>query len=95
MQVLVGGIIAGVVLWLVPGLHSLLACLVAGTLTAYLFVQTGPRSLVERLGMGLSVALIAWTAGPRAAFGQSLLWHLVGWTAASAALAYYLRPRAE
>ena len=95
MRVLVGGIIVGLILYFVPGLHSLLACLIAGTLTSFFFVQMGPRSVVERLGLGLSIAVIAWVAGPRAALGQSLLWHLAGWTAASAALTYYLRPKSE
>ena len=43
----------------------------------------------------MTVSLLAWVAGPRAASGQSLLRHLLGWGAAGAALAYYLRPKSE
>lgn len=95
MRVLVGGLIAGVVLYLVPGQHSGPACLVAGALLTFLLLQLGPRSVVERLGAVMTVALIAWIAGPRAALRQSLLWHLLGWAAAGSALAFYLRPKSE
>jgi len=95
MRVLVGGLIAGVVLYFVPGLRSGPACLVAGGLSALILVLVGPRSVVERVGLLLCVALIAWVAGPRAARGESLLGHLAGWTAASAALAFYLRPTSD
>jgi hypothetical protein len=95
MRVLVGGLIAGVILYFVPGLHSGPACVVAGILLACLMLQLGPRSLVEKVGAGLTAALIAWTGGPRAAAGQSLIWHLLGWTAASSALAWYLHPKSE
>ena len=95
MRVLIGGLIAGVILRIAPGLHSGLACLLAGLLLASLLLQLGPRSVVERIGAVMTVSLAAWLAGPRAAAGQSLLWHLFGWGAAGAALAYYLRPKSE
>ena len=95
MRVLVGGLIAGVVLRIVPGLHSGLACLCAGLLLAFLLAQLGPRSVVERMGLVLTASLLAWVAGPRAASGQSLAWHLLGWAAAGAALSFHLRPRSE
>ena len=95
MRVLVGGLIAGIILYFVPGLHSGPACLVAGLLLTFLLLQLGPRSVVERLGAVMTVSLIAWLAGPRASSGQSLLWHLLGWGAAGAALSFYLRPKSE
>jgi hypothetical protein len=95
MRVLVGAFIAGVILYLVPGLHSGPACLVAGALLTFLLLQLGPSSVVEKLGATLTAAVLAWIAGPRASSGQSLLWHLLGWTIAGSALAYYLRPRTE
>jgi hypothetical protein len=95
MRVLVGGLIAGVILYLVPGLHSGPACLVAGALLTFLLLQLGPSSVIEKLGAALTAALLAWIAGPRAASGQSLLWHLLGWAAAASALSFYLRPRSE
>ncbi len=95
MRVLVGGLIAGIILYLVPGLHSGPACLIAGALLTFLLLQLGPRSVAEKLGAVMTVSLIAWIAGPRAASNQSLLWHLLGWSAAGAALAFYLRPRFE
>ena len=95
MRVLGGGLIAGIVLRLVPGLHSGPACLAAGMLLTWLVLQLGPRSIVEKIGAVMTAALLAWVAGPRAASGQSLLWHLLGWGAAGAALAFYLRPRSE
>jgi hypothetical protein len=93
MRIVIGGLIAGLILYVVPGLHSGPACLIAGMLTAYLLLQLGPRSLVEKIGAVMTVALLAWVAGPRAAAGQSLAWHLLGWFAAGTALAFYLRPR--
>lgn len=95
MRVLVGAFIAGLILYLVPGLHSGPACVVAGALLTFLLLQLGPSSVAEKLGATLTAALLAWIAGPRASSGQSLLWHLLGWTAAGSALAYYLRPRTE
>ena len=95
MRVLIGGLIAGIILRIAPGLHSALACLLAGALLTWLLLQLGPRSVVERIGAVMAVSLLAWLAGPRAASGQSLLWHLFGWGAAGTALAYYLRPKSE
>ncbi len=95
MRILVGGLIVGVILYFVPGLRSGPACLIAGWSAAFLLQQLGPRSIVEKVGLLLSVALIAWVAGPRAARDESLLQHLLGWTTASAALAFYLRPKPE
>jgi hypothetical protein len=95
MRLVVGGLIAGIILKIEPGQHSLLACLVAGALLTFLLLQLGPRSIVEKAGAALAVSVIAWVAGPRAASGQSLLLHLLGWGAAGTALAFYLRPRSE
>ena len=95
MSFFASGLIAGIVLWLVPGQHSGPACVVAGLLLNFLLLQLGPRSVVERMGAVLTAALLAWGAGPRSAYGQSLLWHLLGWGAAGAALAYYLAPKSE
>ena len=95
MRVVIGGLIAGLILYFVPGLHSSPACLAAGALLTWLLLQRGPRSIVERFGAVMTVSLIAWGAGPRAASGQSFLWHLLGWGAAGAALAYNLRPKSE
>ncbi len=92
MRILVGGLIAGIILRLAPGLHSGPACLAAGMLLTWLLLQLGPRSVVEKIGAVMTASLLAWIAGPRAASGQSLLWHLLGWGAAGAALAFYLRP---
>ena len=95
MRILIGGLISGIILWLVPGLHSGPACVIAGALLTFLLLQLGPRSVAERMGAVMTVSMIAWVAGPRAAYSQSLLWHLFGWAAAGAALAYYLRPKSE
>jgi len=95
MRILVGGLIAGLIFFFAPGLHSGPACVAAGALLAWLLIQLGPRSIVEKVGFTLGVALIAWIAGPRAAYGQSLAWHLAGWFAAGTALAFYLHPKSE
>ena len=96
MKVLVGGLIAGVILYFMPGAHSGPACLITGALLAFLLLQAGPRSIVEKVGLALTVALIAWIAGPRAATpSQSLLWHLLGWFVAGTALAFHLHPKSE
>lgn len=95
MRLLAGGLIAGVILYFVPGLHSGPACVAAGLLLAYLMTLLGPRSIVEKSAFALGAALIAWVAGPRAAYGQSLLAHLAGWLAAGTALAFYLHPKSE
>ena len=95
MRVIVGGLIAGVILYFVPGLHSGPACLAAGAIAAWMILQLGPRSMVEKIGFVMSAAALAWVAGPRAAYGQSLSWHLLGWLAAATALAFYFRPKTE
>lgn len=95
MKLLVGGLIAGLILFFVPGLHSGPACVLAGALLAFALIQAGPRSLVEKVGLVMTVSLIAWIAGPRAATGQSLLRHLFGWFLAGSALAYYLHPKSD
>ena len=95
MRILVGGLIAGVILYFIPGLRSGPACVLAGMLSAWLLLLAGPRSVAERVGLLLIVALIAWVAGPRASMGRSLLWYMAGWTAASTALAVYLHPKSE
>jgi hypothetical protein len=94
MRVLVGGLIAGIILKIEPGHHSLMACLVAGALLTYLLVLLGPSSVAEKLGVTMLVSLLAWIAGPLAA-SRGLPWHLLGWACAGSALAFYLRPRTE
>jgi hypothetical protein len=95
MRILVGGLIAGIILFFIPGLHSGPACLITGALLTYALIQAGPRSIVEKVGLTLTIALIAWVAGPRAAYNQSLIWHLLGWFFAGSATAYYLHPQSE
>ena len=95
MRILVGGLIAGVILYFVPGLHSGPACVAAGLLLTLFLLQVGPRSIVEKIGFTMTAALIAWIAGPRAASGQSLAWHLFGWFVAGTALAFFLQPKSE
>jgi len=95
MKILVGALIAGGILRIAPGQHSLLACFATGALLTVLLQQIGPRSMVERAGFVLMISLIAWAAGPRAASGQNLIWHLFGWLVAGAALAYHLAPKPE
>ncbi len=95
MRVIGGGLAAGLVLFFVPGWRSGPACFAAGLLAALLLVQLGARSLVERLASVLTLALAAWVAGPRAAHGQSLAAHLLGWLLAGGVLCWVLRPRAE
>lgn len=95
MRLLVGGFIAGAILYLAPGPHGAAPCVAAGILAALLMLQLGPRSIVEKIGAGMTAALIAWVARPPAAPAASLVWHLAGWLLASAALAAYLSPRTE
>jgi hypothetical protein len=95
MEVLVGALLSGGILRIAPGQHSLMACFATGALLTVLLRQIGPRSMVERTGFVLMISLIAWIAGPRAASGQSLVWHLLGWLVAGAAVAYYLAPKPE
>jgi hypothetical protein len=95
MRILVSGLIAGIILYFIPGTRSGPACVIAGVLASWLLVQLGPRSVIEKMGLLLTVSMIAWLAGPRAARYESLFWHLIGWTAAGAALAYNQRPQTE
>ena len=95
MRVIGGGLAAGLILFFVPGWRSGPACFAAGLLAALLLVQLGARSLVERLAAVLTLALAAWVAGPRAAYGQRLWLHLLGWLIAGGFLSWHLRPRAE
>ena len=95
MRVFVGGLIAGVILYFVPGLRSGPACLIAGWISAWMLTLIGPRSIVEKVGLLLGVGVIAWVAGPRAAHNESLILYLLGWLAASTALAFYLHPKSE
>ena len=94
-RLLIGGLIGGVILYCVPGTRSGPACLIAGFLSTYLLLLVGPRSIVEKVGLLLIVSMISWVAGPRASYGQSLVWHLIGWTAAATALAFYVHPKSE
>lgn len=94
-RVLVGTLIVGVILSICPGNRSGVACLITGTFATLFLLQLGARSVVEKVGALLTVAAIAWLAGPRAARGESLLAHFAGWTLAATALAVYLHPRSE
>ena len=60
----------------------------------FLLLQLGPRSIVEKIGAVMTVSLLAWIAGPRAASGQSLLWHLLGWAADEKLTYQAMLPRA-
>ena len=92
---LIGGLIAGMILYVIPGARSGPACIAAGLLATWLMLLLGPCSIVEKVGALMLVSLMAWVAGPRAAWHESLLWHLAGWLAASTTLASYLHPRRE
>ena len=94
-RVFIGALILGVVLYFLPGLRSGPACLVAGLLSTLLLLQAGPRSLVEKVGILMTLSLVAWVAGPRAARGESLLAHLFGWFMGASALSFYLHPKSE
>jgi hypothetical protein len=94
MRNFVGGLIAGAILWIVAG-AGFFGGAVAGLLVAWLMLQLGPRSIAEKVGAGMTAALIAWAAGPGSGAGPGFLRYLVGWFAASAAAAAYLHPRAE
>lgn len=91
----VGTLIVGVTLAVVPGNRSALACLAAGGLSTWLALQLGPRSIIEKVGALLTAAAIAWVAGPRAARMESAPAHFAGWALAAAALSVYLHPRSE
>jgi hypothetical protein len=93
-RVLVGTIIAGLCLALFSE-RSTPACVLAGFFATLLVLQLGPRSIVEKTGAVLTAAAIAWLAGPRAASGQSVIGHFLGWTIAGTALSAYLHPRAD
>lgn len=94
MRVLTGGLIAGGIIWMVAG-AELIGGMIAGLLVASLMLQLGPRSLVEKVGAAMTVALIAWAAGPGAGSDIGLIRYLFGWLAASSALAYVLHPKTE
>lgn len=94
-RVLLGTIILGVVLRVCPGEHSALAYLIAAFFSTQLLLQLGPRSITEKVGVLMIVAMVAWVAGPRAAHGQSLVLHLLGWLVGGTALSFYLHPRSE
>ena len=91
----IGTLIAGL-LFAFFSSRSTGACLAAGALSTYLLLQLGPRSIVEKVGALMTVALIAWLAGPRAAIrADSLFGYLFCCGVASTALAFYLHPRSE
>ena len=90
----VGGLIAAAFLWIVAGAGFLYA-IIAGLMTACLVSQLGPRSLVEKVGAGMTAALIAWAAGPGSGGGPGIVRYMLGWLLASSALAAYVHPRAE
>lgn len=91
----VGTLIAGFVLAVFTD-RSTPACVLAGAFATWMLLQLGPRSVVEKVGVLMCAAAIAWLAGPRAATaGQSFLGHLAVWLIASTALSVYLHPRAE
>ncbi len=92
---LVGTAIVGLVLAVFTD-RSTPACVLAGAFATLILLQLGPRSVVEKTGVLMSAAAIAWLAGPRAAVaGQSIFGHLAVWLIASTALSVYLHPRAE
>jgi hypothetical protein len=93
-RVLAGTFVAGVPLAFFSP-RSTLSCLLAGFLATILALQLGPRSVLERAGAVMVAGAIAWLAGPRAASGQSLLEHLLGWALASLALSVWLHPRED
>ncbi len=93
-RLLVGALICGLLLSPFSD-RSTPSCVLAGLFAAFLLLQLGARSVVEKVGALLTAASIAWLAGPRAPYGQSLFTYLFGWTLAGTALAVYLHPRAE
>jgi hypothetical protein len=95
MRVFVGALIAGVILYFIPGLRSGPACVLAGGLLTIFLLQVGPRSIVEKIAFSVTAGLIAWLAGPRAAYGQSFILYMLGWLLAGTALAFYLHPKSE
>jgi hypothetical protein len=95
MRAVIGGLMAGVILYFVPGGHSGPACLIAGILMALLLIQLGPRSHVERIAALETAAVLAWSAGPSAYHPVGLFRYLFGWLLAGSALSFYLRPKSE
>ena len=94
-RALTGTVIVGLILTLFTD-RSMAACMLTGALSTFLLLQLGARSIAEKIGALLTVAAIAWLAGPRAALpSQSVLVHFAGWTLAATALAVYLHPRSE
>jgi hypothetical protein len=93
-RAVVGGLIAAAFLWIVSGAGILYAVL-AGLMTACLLSQLGPRSLIEKVGAGMTAGLIAWAAGPGSGDGPGTFRYMLGWLLASSALAAYVHPRAE
>jgi len=93
MRTFVGGLIAGVILWIFSGTGGY--GLIAGWLTAALLLQAGPRSIAEKVGIAMLTALIAWSAGPGYGAHVGFVRYLFGWFLAASALAYYLHPRTE
>lgn len=94
-RVLVGTLILGLVLTVCPGERSALAYLIAAFFSTQLLLQLGPRSIVEKVGALMTVSVIVWVAGPRAARGESIFLHLGGWLVGATALSFYLHPRGE
>jgi hypothetical protein len=93
MRTFVGGLIAGVILWIFSGTGGY--GLIAGWFTAALMLQLGPRSLAEKVGAAMTAAMIAWAAGPGYGAHVGFVRYLFGWLIASSALAYYLHPKSE
>jgi len=94
MRVIVGGLIAGIILCVFSGV-GLINGRIAGVVAASLMLQLGPRSIVEKVGAGMTAALVAWAAGPGYGAHVGFLRYMFGWLAASSALAAYLHPRSE
>lgn len=94
-RVLIGTAILGLILTICPGERSALAYLIAAFFSTQLLLQLGPRSIAEKVGALMTVAVVVWLAGPRAARGESLFLHLAGWLAGGTALSFYLHPRGE
>lgn len=94
-RLLVGALICGLVLSPFSD-RSTPSCVLAGLFAAFLVLQLGARSVVEKTGAVMTAAAIAWLAGPMAPLrGQSVLTYMIGWALAGTALSVYLHPRAE
>lgn len=95
-KLFIGALILGTILYyILPAQRSGPACLVAGLLSTFLLLQAGPRSIAEKIGLLMTLSLVAWVAGPRAAREQSLAAHLLGWLLGSAALSFYVHPKSD